>query len=287
MTFSQENSITPLVSVPAIGAMLGIKELFIKREDLHPLGSHKGRSLPIMIQKGIEKGATHFAISSSGNAAKAAVLSVREFQKTDPKITLDIYIGNNIAAEKKKWLLEFQGNGITVTEHTRPLQVLFDAEKKGAYPLRQSTSDDALLGYESLAQELLEIKNLSDVFVPASSGTLAVALGQYMSGVKIHVVQTEAVHPFSDTPTHTEHSIADAIVDKVGLRKSDITEIILKTKGSVIVPNDTTILEAQTLLTKENIEATPNGALALAGLLTVKKQKSPVGDVVCCIVTGK
>ena len=52
--------------------MLGIPSLYLKREDLHPLGSHKGRSLPYMIDKGLEEGLYRFAISSSGNGTTGA-----------------------------------------------------------------------------------------------------------------------------------------------------------------------------------------------------------------------
>ncbi len=284
-----ESTQTPTVDAPKIAEKIGIKNLVIKREDLHPLGSHKGRSLPLMIQKGIEKGATRFVISSSGNAAKAAVLTIEEMQKKGQEISLEVFVGAHINPIKKAWLLGHASETITITESPRPLQSAIEAENAGAYSLRQSTDETAPLGYFSLGEELQTIPNLSDIFVPASSGTLAVGLGRFFleknPNVKIHVVQTEAVHPFSDSEIKSEHSIADAIVDKVGFRKAEILDIVSKSHGSVIVPSDTLISEAQNLLASESIEASPNGTLALAGLIAKKEVK--YAGTVCILVCGK
>lgn len=289
MTFSQGIP-TPQVDAPTIAVKIGVEKLVVKREDLHPLGSHKGRSLPFMIQKGIEKGATHFAISSSGNAARAAVLTF-ESLPSDKKATLDVFIGSHIAPEKRSWLLEHASESIKIIESARPLQSLFEAEKNGAYPLRQSTSEDAPIGYVELGKELESIQNLSHIFVPASSGTLAVGLGRFFSKnnppIKIHVVQTEAVHPFSNVQTKSEFSIADAIVNKVGYRKQEVLDIVSKSGGSVIVPTDATVLEAQKLLAEENIIASANGALALAGLISAKQNEQLFSGTVCVLVCGR
>ena len=65
---------TPLEQQAQLAEAIGISSLYFKREDLHPYGSHKGRSIPVMIEHYLASGDTRFAISSSGNAALAAVM---------------------------------------------------------------------------------------------------------------------------------------------------------------------------------------------------------------------
>ena len=63
--------ITPHEEYPALASALGYKagkgaiRLYFKREDLHPYGSHKGRSIPVMMDYYREIGDRSFAISSS------------------------------------------------------------------------------------------------------------------------------------------------------------------------------------------------------------------------------
>jgi hypothetical protein len=62
---------TPQTPVPELSAVLAFdQEIWLKREDLHRHGSHKGRSIPIMIDEAARTGSRRFVISSSGNAAR-------------------------------------------------------------------------------------------------------------------------------------------------------------------------------------------------------------------------
>ena len=84
---------------------LNIKnDIYLKREDKHPYLSHKGRSLPVMIQKHHDSGHNDFCISSSGNAALAAILSIKEYNKksedNSTKLSLQIFVGKNIDKDK-------------------------------------------------------------------------------------------------------------------------------------------------------------------------------------------
>ena len=90
-------------SFPELALALPVPELWLKREDLHHFGSHKGRSIPFMIDYYWHKeGLVNFVISSSGNAALAAALHVRHHNKNNPdkKISLTIFVGNKIPTEK-------------------------------------------------------------------------------------------------------------------------------------------------------------------------------------------
>jgi len=48
--------ITPLEHYPTLAKAIGVSDLYFKREDLHPYGSHKGRSIPVMINNYYKKG---------------------------------------------------------------------------------------------------------------------------------------------------------------------------------------------------------------------------------------
>jgi threonine dehydratase len=273
--------VTPNELQPDLAKTLEIENLYFKREDLHPLGSHKGRSIPIMIDEYLAQGITHFAISSSGNAALAAALYAK-----GKKIQLDILVGQKISTEKLERLRSLENENIKVTAHDRPVQTLFNITKDPEVKaLRQSTDDISLIGYSELAQELLEIKDLKAVFIGTSSGTTAQALGEYFRSnkkeIEIHIIQTSSCHPMIDDVSIDELSIADAIVDTSALRREKVLKLI---SGSWIANNEQ-IKSAREITEKyTNLDISTNSALSVAGLMqAVYTGKKWNGSVVCMI----
>jgi threonine synthase len=288
--------ITPQNKNAALSKALDIPiDIYLKREDLHPYGSHKGRSIPIMIQHYIEQGYTNFCISSSGNAALAAALFVHTYNTEQKQnIRLKIFIGNKITPEKHQILQLSTGlsKAITLEQVKNPKQRAFQAEKENTYKnLRQSTDDTALIGYHALAEELAEIKDLSAVFIPTSSGTTAQGLyeGFKKHGLnpQIHIIQTPQCHPLVDnSPTGT--SLAQAIIDTVGYRQQTIAHVLQKSKGHGWIASDDDILQAQQIVQKyEHIELSPNSALSIAGLQLARKNNWHFNGPVVCIITGR
>jgi threonine dehydratase len=291
--------VTPHESYNPLGQALGADSLYFKREDLHPYGSHKGRSIPVMIDAKLKEGFTHFVISSSGNAALAAGLYIRELnekrkEKEKEKITLEILAGKNINPKKLEKLEAVVDHHILLSLQDRPLQALFmktlDPEVQS---LRQSDSDAALVGYISLAEELMEIPNIKAVFMGTSSGTTAQALADYFaknkSGVEMHIVQTASCHSladsFVDNFSSNEKSIADAIVDQTALRKEVLIPLIEKTGGSGWIATNEEINTAQEMVKKHaELSISPNSALAVVGVMqAIYTGKSWDGTVVCMI----
>src|SRR3989344_7818631 len=177
--------ITPQTEHPELAKIICVPRLYFKREDLHPYGSHKGRSIPVMIdvkiadkkKRALKQDTKYFAISSSGNAALAAVHYIQERNARGDSLSLSIFIGKNINPEKKQKLVSLiYDKKISLIETERPLQSL---TKSGVESLRQSTDPTALIGYETLARELSEIPDLRDVFVGTSTGTTAEALANF------------------------------------------------------------------------------------------------------------
>ena len=276
------------------------QDLYLKREDTHKYGSHKGRSIPVMIKKYLkEENISDFVISSSGNAALAAIHAVQSHNKNnDTKIKLTIFIGEKITEQKLKSLTSaIQDVHIKLKQVERPKQQAFQIDKSGeAKFLRQSTDENALEGYFELARELAKIPDLKAVFIPTSSGTTAQALGKSFEklnkNIQIHIVQTEACHPIAqefDTPENkTESSCAGAIVDKIAHRKNAVVDVIKNSQGSGWIVSDEEIREARKLVKNTtNIKISTNSALSVAGLKKAITNNWKFDGVVCCLVTGR
>ena len=93
---------TPQLPFPKLSEAIGIpNEVWLKREDLHKYGSHKGRSIPLMIMEYAKLGVTNFIISSSGNAALAAAQAIDTYNRNhQTTLSLVILVGENIDAKK-------------------------------------------------------------------------------------------------------------------------------------------------------------------------------------------
>jgi threonine synthase len=289
--------ITPNEQYTELAKSIGYDDLYFKREDLHPYGSHKGRSIPVMIDHYYKNGVRKFAISSSGNAALAAALHIKKINgiNTD-KASLEIFVGNNVNETKLakiKTLIDSESTKyIKLSKVERPLQSLLEATKNGAQSLRQSDDDIALIGYEELAKEIAEIPNIGAIFIGTSSGTTAQALAKYFdSKVQIYIVQTSSCHPMSDEFSKceiiNETSVADAIVDKIALRRSALISLIRKTGGYGWCASNQDIENAIDI-TKKNtgILISNNSALSVAGAMLAKKAGYKINGTVVCMICG-
>ncbi len=309
---------TPQLPEPNLQKALGIKnEVWFKFENKHHFGSHKGRSIPFMIDEYRKQGIKSFVISSSGNAALASLRTVLSHNKNKPQnpISLKIFVGKNIEAKKfEKLKNEIVGDGITIEQTDNPKQDAFNFEKTaGAKMLRGSTDPLALVGYQSLAEELAKIQSaeggIAAVFIPSSSGTCAEGL--YLgfknlpvrqAGLKlspqIHIVQTNFCHPLTEEvyfqkgkpipDEKEEHSLAGAIVDVVGRRREAVARAVIETGGEGWMASDEEIKKAIELARQTtNNELSPNSALSVVGLQkAVSAGWSWKGPVVC-LITGE
>jgi threonine dehydratase len=253
-----------------------------------------------MIDHYYANGDSAFAISSSGNAALAAALHVKHLAEVNPlevspPITLDIFVGNHIDQEKLKKLKALENDHIRVLTKERPLQALTLASQEGIRSLRQSTDDEALVGYESLAQELAEMKDIGAVFIGTSSGTTAQALSAYFSKnklpIQVHIVQTSSCHPIGDAfglyEGPEEPSIADAIVGQVAHRKSALVPLIQKTGGFGWTATNEDIETALELTEKyAGLNISTNSALSVAGAMKAVYAGYEIKGAVVCLICG-
>lgn len=292
---------TPIEHYPELANILGLSDLYFKREDLHPYGSHKGRSIPKMIDHYYKRGDRSFAISSSGNAALAASLYVTELNKQNSEsIKLDIFVGKNIVPhklEKLKKIEAGENNGnIRVLIKERPIQALTQAIDDGYRSLRQSTDDNALIGYRSLSEEISKIKNAGAVFIGTSSGTTAEALADYFLNerlpIQIHVIQTSSCHPISDQfepyDGPDEKSIADAITAKTTERMPKLVELINQTGGYCWTAINEEINTAKELVEKHTgLHISNNSALSIVGAMQAVYRDWQIEGSAICLICGE
>ena len=108
--------ITPQTKTQKLAEAIALNvDLYLKREDLHPYGSHKGRSIPLMIEIYSQEGWKDFCISSSGNAALAGIHTIKDLnKKSDNQNTLHVFVGQHIQPEKLERLEELGSRGLTL-----------------------------------------------------------------------------------------------------------------------------------------------------------------------------
>lgn len=287
------NPVTPSEKYPALAEAMHIHEIFFKREDLHPYGSHKGRSIPFMIDHYANQGKKDFVISSSGNAALAAAMHI---SKKHSDLSLDIFVGQNINPKKLERLKQFANENIRVLIKERPLQALIQAVNEGKQSLRQSNDDIALDGYTDLAKEIADQFPSGSIFIGTSSGTTAQALSEYFIKEKlpfqVHVVQTSSCHPIADAfetfDIPDEKSIADAIVDHTAYRKSKVANIVGKTGGRAWCATNEHINMAVTLVKRHTgLQISPNSALSVAGAMQAAYTGYELIPPVICLICGE
>ncbi|OGC82287.1 MAG: hypothetical protein A2V81_02000 [Candidatus Abawacabacteria bacterium RBG_16_42_10] len=142
-------------------------DLFIKHEDEHPLGSHKGRSLAYQLSQLFASGEKKLTISSSGNAAYA-------FLRLTYSAHSYAFVSPSADKNKLTTLLSLKTKGKIIVSESPRTFANWLVNKHGYIDLRPSQSDDAIVGLMSLGFELFEqIPDLSDdygVFSVTTSG---------------------------------------------------------------------------------------------------------------------
>jgi len=202
-----------------------------------------------------------------------------------------------------------EGNGITIYQIQFPRRDAFRyAKENNAQLISTATDDHCLRGYAALVDEFP--KDIDAIFVPASSGALAVGLYEgykkyQVSSIKYQVpkffvLQTPRVHPLIEAPRlRTKQSLARAISDVVGKRRFQIRKIIYETNGRGMVVTDQYIRKAMRFLKKYRKKhdrqwgnagkPSPDGSLSLAGLLHVletEPESLKEAKRVLCLYTG-
>jgi threonine synthase len=225
-----------------------------------------------------------FVISSSGNAA----ISAGNIIKTIPDANLEIFISKNIDEKKLNKLMYLNSKRIKINQGFKPKSdaILF-AKKNDFINLRASTDTNALIGYKTISYELeSEARSSDGIFIPVSSGTaaLGIALGFEDLGIKIpiYLCQTTKINSiaseFDMDFYDTETSLADAIVDRVAIRKNELIRVVNDTHGDAFVISDELLFIAKEKMLRNGKDFSFNSLLGLAGLLKAKSQGKKINN---------
>ncbi|MHB1501554.1 MAG: pyridoxal-phosphate dependent enzyme [Candidatus Dormibacteria bacterium] len=215
---------TPLQHAPELSARLQIPGLFLKREDLSPTGSHKARSLGLLVSDLLARGQEQAVISSSGNAAVAAAAYSRA-----AGIRILCLISPLTPRVKLEAILEHRP---TVVASPHPVELLHHAVSCwGLTDLRASTNPLGPTAYRGISAELADLGDWQAVFTFANSG--ATALGIHAGFLRLgsptpqlHVVEgwpggelTRPWYPRDEAHTPTE-------VGELGTRRSRLAPAV-------------------------------------------------------------
>jgi threonine synthase len=286
-------------------------EVYVKREDLNPTGSWKDRGSAYKIVELQEDGIKEAVLFSSGNA----VISLLEYAKLFPEFKLNVVVSTNTSEIKMQKIKELmhEPHELFVVDNPKEKAIKISAEKK-IPNLRVSIDNNIHKAYWSLGIELGKLlKKTSEfndgninkdigLFIPTSSGTAAVGitqglqieLGDEFQLPRIYICQTTSTHPFinevlrlatlaqDDKGMRNEESLADAIVDKVGLRKPQMDKIVKETNGKVLVITNQYLEKAKEIYP----ELTYNSLLSIAGFLQ-QVEEGEVFTKAICVASGR
>ncbi len=296
---------TPLYAVKKIGAKLGLKHLYVKNEGANPTGVFKDRGSLVEITKALEMGANGVCVASTGNmAASVAAYS------SQAGLPCYILVPEGTPIGKLSQTLSYGGQLIQVRGTYADCVVLAEEMAKrnnyylgGDYAFRAE-------GAKSTAYEIIEQlhwKVPDVVIVPIGCGTNI--SGVWKGFVEFHELglidrlpSMIGVQPTGSdtvctafktgakrfTKVEKPQTIASAV--GIGVPQDDIKALraLRDSKGDTAIVNDTQILAAQKLLSKEeSIFTEPSGAIPIAvleGLL--ERQVISSDDTIVCVATG-
>lgn len=181
---------TPLEGAGALGAALGIPQLWLLREDLSRDGSHKGRSADLMVRELTRKGIRQAVVSSSGNAALADADRCRS-----AGIRLLCLLSPLTPGVKLHRLLE---GGAAVILTNRPVELLHHARDAwGMADLRTSTNPLGPPAYRAIGVRLALSGPWAAIFAFSSSGATALGLAE---GMRLQPGAEAEIHPVEGWP---------------------------------------------------------------------------------------
>jgi threonine dehydratase len=272
---------TPVMTSRTLNALVGAK-VFLKCENFQRGGAFKARgafnSLMLLTPEEQKRGVI---AHSSGNHAQAVALASRELS-----IFSTIVMPKNAPLVKKE---ATRGYGATIVEC-------------GNNPLDRSNKTDELIerhnytlihpynamrtihGAGTAAYELIqEVRDLDLILAPIGGGGLisgtSIAIKGFCSDVRIIGVEPsnadDAYRSLRDNkiyPSINPNTIADGLRTNLG----DITfNLIKKNVDSIKTVSEKEIIEAMRFLWERlKIIVEPSGAVPLAGLLKISKEKS-------------
>jgi threonine synthase len=271
---------------PELARWAGLAELWVKREDTNPTGSHKDRGAVVQVAACVAEGWRVAVISSSGNAALAAATYGRNAGVAVVALLSPRSEPGRVA------LLRASGARVLVT--TKPINYGLRLSRVCRWPdLRPSQSAEAVRGFRTLGEELAtELLPGTAVFGYASSGATYAALGQVFaergSRLPLHPVQAGLVNGISrefGRPGDGRRSVVGDLGVKVSDRAATVAQMVRDSGGQAWWVDDNAVKAAGEALKGRGYDVAPECWAALAGV-TVARSEAGV-ERACLVLTGR
>lgn len=292
---------TPFYKSEGLSKLLNTN-VYLKREDQNPTGSHKDRNNAVQISNALQNNIKKLVLSSSGNNAISAIPYV---SLTDMQLV--VYVPEGLQLEKEERLKKVYAlskkENITIVHSKHPKRDAFRyAKENNALNLQPSKDPLALMGQSTLGIEISQILNqnpIEAIFMPVSSGTglLGISEGFNLTHTKLPVlnaVQTSKIHPiamiYDRNFKYESISLAKAIVARSTDRKDPLIKAINESSGnSWVIENDDLYFAMEMINNaKENrfSDLSYDSALSLAGFIKARANGLNYNNVLC-VFTGK
>lgn len=261
------------------------KTIVIKREDLSETGSHKFRYLKPKLEMLKKQDVKEVVLSTTGNAGITAAFYVKKLGVTVTAVMSDRGDMNKAEQIKK--------NGGTLILSAQPVRTAREIALKKHIPLlRASRDEEAIKGYETLGEELIEqVPNAKAIVNFCTSGTSSVgimrayerrglplpALYIVQNGRSASIVKT--LHPEQVPDNHEQESTG--VRDTP--RRKELLEWIKKSHGDAWYVTEGERGSAETLLKNYKLETSWEGVSSFAVGVKIAAQY----DAVVVIFSGK
>jgi threonine synthase len=284
---------TPLMSLPRVGAEMGLRHLYVKDESLNPTGSFKARGLSAAVSKAKELGITKIIIPTAGNAGGAmAAYAARSGLQACIYMPKDTPLANmeesRIAGAQVILIDGLISEAAGMAGIKAREEGWFDVS---TFKEPYRTEGKKIMGYE-LAEEFHW--RLPDVIIyPTGGGTGLVGMWKAFAELetlgwlndtkrpRMVSVQAEGCAPvikaFENGAQFCDYWVgAQTIASGLRVPKSFADQIILRdlraSHGNAVAVSDDEIIQAQKQLAEtEGIFAAPEGAATLAALIHLKE----------------
>ncbi len=289
---------TPLLHLPQLGSMLGLKNLYIKDERQGPTGSFKDRQASVAISVMREMGIHEAVVASTGNVAMAyAAYAARA------GIKLWVFLTSQVPGDKMREVAIYGSEVIKVTgtyDETKVVANRF-AKSKGLYEDRGIKSIAAVESMKTMAYEIVEqLGRAPDWFIQGVSGGMGpigvakgfrelIELGMADRVPGIGIVQSAGCAPMVnawnagqpiatpvDNPTTV---IATLSTGNPGRAYQMLYEVMTAYGGTAEVATDEEAFNAMRILARtEGISVEPATAVTFAGLIKMVRSGAVKAD---------
>ena len=296
---------SPLYEADRLGALLGVKKLWIKDDGQNPTASLKDRASAMAVAKAKEAGAKIIACSSTGNAASslagnAAAAGLRTF----------IFVPERAPKGKVAQLMTFGANVISVQGN---YEETFELSKKAIDKWGWYNRNAAINPYLSEGKKTVSLEIAEQLgwqmpdYLAISVGDGCTIAGVWKGLKDLYAIgfidklprlisaQAEGCHPINRAIAENkpwepmeENTLADSIAVGVPRNADKALMAIRESNGIVVNVTDEEIMAAQKLLgTTCGVFGEPAGVTGTAGLKNLCEQ-GVIGkeDTVVSVVTG-